>query len=53
MTAPKENQNAVKSDRGAATSFLHIRCTPEDKARWIKRARGLPLAEWVIARLNS
>lgn len=48
------NRNAL---RGAepATAVLHVRCTPEQKARWVKTAQrtGLRLSEWVVARLDD
>jgi hypothetical protein len=46
------NKNAVK-DEGKATSHLHIRVTPEQKATWVKAANGKKLSEWVIETLNA
>jgi hypothetical protein len=36
-------------------SFLHIKCTQEEKAAWVKlsQASGMKLTEWVILKLNS
>lgn len=48
----KGNQNAVK-DEGKATSHLHIRVTPEQKAAWVKAAAGKKLSGWVIETLNA
>ena len=46
------NKNAVK-DEGKATSHLHIRVNPEQKAAWVKAADGKKLSEWVIDALNQ
>lgn len=48
----KGNQNAVKDD-GKATSHLHIRVTPQQKAAWVHAAGGRKLSEWVIDTLNK
>jgi hypothetical protein len=51
--APKGSQNAKKYDE-LATSFLHIRVTPADKAKWVKAATGNGgLSSWVIETLNK
>ena len=48
------NQNARKPDGRAATSFLHIRCTPENKAAWVRAAASNGgLSEWVVQKLNN
>lgn len=54
MPAPKENQNAAKPQAEKASSFLHIRAVPRDKAGWVRAAalRQQKLAEWVTAALN-
>ncbi|MBP8963340.1 MAG: hypothetical protein KBG39_10390 [Opitutaceae bacterium] len=48
------NRNA---QRGAepATAILHVRCTPRQKAAWVKAAQraGLRLSEWVVRRLDA
>jgi hypothetical protein len=49
--APRENKNAVKDD--GATSHLHMRCTPEEKANWVHAAGELKLADWVRNTLNN
>ena len=46
------NKNAVKDD-GKATSHLHIRVTPEQKAKWVHAAGGQKLSAWVIDALNQ
>lgn len=45
------NTNAIKGDT-PATSLLTVRCTPADKAAWVKAAGG-KLAPWVIEQLNK
>ena len=55
MPAPEKNQNAAKDVADKATSFLHVRAVPRDKAGWVqaaKRARQ-KLAEWVTDTLNN
>lgn len=63
MPAPENNQNAAKDVADKATSFLHARVDPADKARWVGAAkrwartnkvtdsRGL-LTSWVVQALN-
>jgi hypothetical protein len=48
------NTNAQRGDE-AATSFIHARCTPHDKAGWVKAAQNenLKLTEWIVKTLNS
>jgi predicted HicB family RNase H-like nuclease len=55
MPAPEQNQNAVKDVADKATSFLHVRAVPRDKAGWVKAAKRSrrKLAEWVTETLNS
>ncbi len=55
MSAPKNNQNAVKDDRDKALSTVQFRCKREDKARWVKQAQkeGMKLSEWIISKLNQ
>lgn len=54
MSAPKNNQFGVKGD-APATSWIQVRVTPTDKARWVKAAnlRKQKLSEWVIEKLNA
>ena len=51
----KHNQNAKKPSNQVASSRLFMRCTPRQKASWVKAAQraGLKLSEWVIARLEN
>lgn len=51
--AKSGNKNAQKGDE-PATSYLHARCCPSDKAAWVHAAnrRGLKLTEWVVQALN-
>lgn len=51
MSAAKGNQTALKG-AVAATSHLHIRVTPQDKAGWVRAAAGRKLAAWVVETLN-
>lgn len=53
MSAPEKNQNAAKEE--PATSFLHIRATPRQKARWVRAAqtKKTKLAPWVITTLDA
>lgn len=45
-------RNAAKE--GCATSYIHARCRPEDKASWIAAAKseGMKLTEWIVSTLN-
>jgi hypothetical protein len=54
MPAPEKNQNAVKDEADVASSFLHVRVVPRDKAAWVKAAkrRKKKLAEWTTETLN-
>lgn len=47
------NTNAQRGAE-AATSHIHTRCMPQDKAAWVKSAQkeGLKLTEWIIKTLN-
>ncbi len=49
------NNNAKKSDDDKASSFIHARCTPAEKAVWVRRANAenLKLTEWIIKNLNA
>ena len=53
MSAPKDNQNAVKGG-ASASSFLHVRATPAAKTAWVKAANSKKkkLAEWATEALN-
>jgi len=55
MPAPQNNQNAAKDEADIASSFLHVRAVPRDKAGWVKAAkrRKQKLAEWVVTTLNA
>ncbi len=55
MPASEKNQNAVKEDAQLASSFLHVRAVPRDKAGWVKAAkrRNTKLAAWVTETLNT
>jgi hypothetical protein len=46
-------RNAAKDD--GATSFIHARCKPQDKAVWVRVAQseGLKLTEWIVNTLNE
>lgn len=46
------NTNAQR-DLQPATSWLQVRCTPAEKAAWVKSAGGQKLSDWVRQRLNS
>ena len=54
MPAPEKNQNAVKDEADVASSFLHVRVVPREKAAWVKAAkrRKKKLAEWTTETLN-
>ena len=55
MSAPKQNQNATKDETELASSVLHVRVKPRDKAGWVKaaaRSRS-KLAAWVTDTLNA
>ncbi len=55
MLEPLQNQNPVKIETDAASSFLHIRAMPRDKVGWVKAAwrRKQKLAAWVTEALNA
>lgn len=59
MSNPKSgytgNKNAVKDEFEKASSYIHARCLPGDKAVWVKsaKAEGLKLTEWIINALNE
>jgi len=43
---------AFSAGKGA-TSFLHLRCKPSEKAAWVKAAQGKGgLSKWVLDTLN-
>jgi hypothetical protein len=54
MPAPPGNENAVKRSSDKATSFLHIRAVPREKAAWVRAANRSRqnLAQWVTDQLN-
>jgi len=49
---PKGSANARKGPV-SATSYLHIRCTPQQKKSWQEAAKaaGQKLSQWVLSRL--
>ena len=55
MSAPEKNKNAAKDEGAKASSFLHIRAVPLEKAAWVKSAAKSKkkLAEWVTDALNK
>ncbi len=55
MSAPKNNQNAVKADGEKAESTVQFRCKRKDKSLWVKQAQrdGMKLTEWIINKLNQ
>lgn len=48
-------KNAEKPEDDRASSFIHARCRPADKAAWIKCAQsnGMKLTDWIVKNLNS
>jgi uncharacterized protein (DUF1778 family) len=48
------NTNAQRGTE-AATSYIHARCTPSEKAAWVRAAQlqGINLTEFVTKTLNS
>lgn len=54
MPAPKGSANAQKGPE-AATSFIHARCMPRNKAGWVKAAQleNMKLTEWLVRELNA
>lgn len=55
MPAPKNNINAVKPVEKKASTHLHIRVVPREKAAFERQAisQGKSLAAWVIQTLNK
>jgi hypothetical protein len=53
MSAPKGNKNAVKGEK--ASSVLHVRCNPNQKAGWAAAAQReqKKLSKWVIGKLDA
>jgi len=47
------NKNALKDERDKATSFIHWRITPADKALLVKAAGGEKLAAWGLKILRE
>lgn len=49
------NKNASKDEADKASSFIHARCLPSDKARWVKAAqsKNKKLTEWITETLNQ
>ena len=45
------NTNASKEV--TKSSVLTMRCTPSEKAKWVKASKGQKLAEWVTEALND
>lgn len=54
LGAKPGNTNAQRGTE-SATSYIHARCTPRDKAAWVKaaQAQNLKLTEWIVKVLNS
>ena len=54
MAAPTGNKFNQNGD-DPATSFLHARVTPRQKAGWVKAAQleNMKLTEWVIRELEN
>jgi hypothetical protein len=55
MSAPKENQNALKREE-PSTSFLYVRMTPTLKGRCVRVAQRFgngKLSDWVIKILTE
>lgn len=52
MNKSKPNAQHGEEPKG---SYLHIRVTQEQKARWVKQAqaRGMKLSAWVIEMLGD
>ena len=48
------NTNAQRGME-TATSHIHSRCTPQDKAAWVRsaQAEGIKLTEWIVKTLNN
>jgi len=48
-------RNAAKPDNDRASSYIHARCKPSDKAAWVKAAksRGMKLTDWIVTTLNA
>ncbi len=54
MSAPKQNQNAVKGEADRASSVLGpFRIQPRRKAAYVRAARGQKLTEWVFDKLDQ
>jgi|MDSZ01.2.fsa_nt_gb predicted HicB family RNase H-like nuclease len=52
--APKGSQNAIKLPGKPATCSVAVRCRPEQKEQWMKKARakGMTLSSWVCESLD-
>lgn len=53
-----KNQHGMTGQKNAAkevtkSSRLYIRCTPEEKALWLKASKGETLAQWATDSLNK
>jgi len=45
------NQHAIKTVK--KTSTVVLRCTSEEKAKWVRCANGKKLSQWVTETLNK
>ena len=50
MPAPKGSRNAAKDN--PATSHIHLRVTPQEKAKVVKDAGGRKLSEYIRKKLG-
>jgi hypothetical protein len=52
--APLGSANrALKDGEEGATSFIHIKVKPSEKAAWVKASQEQGLSKWVKATLNK
>jgi len=52
---PKGSQNRIKVAGKPASSFLHMRCRPDQKESWTEaaKAEGKSLSDWVQDTLDA
>lgn len=51
----KGNKNALKPEDDKADSYIHLRCTKEQKIKYIQtsKSKGLKLTKWILDILDS
>ena len=48
-----EGMDREKLEKTLLTSFLYVKCLPEEKTAWMKAAKGRTVQNWVREALNK